>query len=96
MNFEELMTKEFGDVKLRYVGSILGNCDPDDPWEGTGDELYDGLVQMFGEDQLEEDPVLDIHPAYTGKKGWYIQSGDIWFRGSGEECVFEVIEGELK
>jgi Arc/MetJ-type ribon-helix-helix transcriptional regulator len=92
MTFEELLTQEYENVELRYCGSVFGDED-DDPWQGTGKSIWLDLLQMFSEDDLNKDPVLASHPTYSNAmKGWYIQSGDIWFKGAiVEECVFEMI-----
>lgn len=90
MTFKELLTEKFGDVELKYTGTILGTTD--EPWTGTGKKIYADCLKMFDEEDLEIEPVLDEHPAYTGKHGWYIQSGDIWNNGYSEERVFEIIQ----
>jgi hypothetical protein len=90
MNLKELLLGEYKDVTLEYAGSIFGTTD--ELWIDTGEIMYDKLEYMFGEDALEKSVVLDIHPVYTGKKGFYIQAGDIWNNEDGEQCVFAVIE----
>ncbi|HPL70347.1 MAG TPA: hypothetical protein PLR56_09200 [Brevefilum sp.] len=90
---ETLLTEDLKNTQLRYVGSIFGDADAgDEPWEGTGEEIWENLSQMFG-DELNEEPFLDIHPTHSGERsGWYFQSGNLWNKGSwGEECVFEVL-----
>lgn len=91
MNLKELLTIEYKDTLLEYTGSIFGNNDGEE-WIDTGEEIYWGLVHMFGEDALEETIVLDTHPVYTGERGMYIQAGDIWDNVLGEECVFAVVD----
>jgi hypothetical protein len=90
--FKKLLIETYGNTRLRYVGSVLGTTD--EPWIDTGAEIYDALLQMFDEDDLNADPVLSTHPAYTGKHGWYHQRGEIWFRhpSIGEECVFQILD----
>lgn len=90
--FKKLLTETYANTQLKYVGSIFGVTD--EPWVDAGIEIYDGLLQMFNEDDLNTDPVLETHPAYTGKHGWYHQSGNLWYKhpSFGEECVFEILK----
>ena len=99
---DELRNDENKHKFFAYVGSIFGEIDESrEPWVQMGGSFADDLAANFSvlsevdledaaEDELSEvsDWFLDVHPAYSHKKGWYYQSGNIWYTAL--ECDEEV------
>jgi len=99
---DELRNEENAFKFFAYVGSTFGILDPAaEPWIQTGASFADDLWIHFKipneadlENASEKDLAevtnwfLDEHPTYSHKKGWYYQSGNIWYTAL--ECDEEV------